>query len=214
MMNRLLFMWGIVLLSAQTSWALSTDFEDLVLDTEYSVGETINSGNLSFDVVDFPDTVSGADVAVRNGNDAGGSGLELNLIRSIGLDFQLPGEVQGVSFLFADFFSIGTGLVINGSESTLGSGLPPLDGTTLGGVDISVTGMAITGGVRGMVVLDGPIQSLIVGGTEFYIDDVTVIVPEPASLALAVVGASVLLALREKKRLQRRRYRPASTPCV
>lgn len=199
-MVRILLASVLVMVTSQPLWALGTDFEDLVLSTSYSAGNVINSGDLSFQVVNFPDTVTGANVVVTNGNEAGGGGLELNLVRSIGLDFQLPGEVQGVSFLFADFFSVSSGLVINGTESATGSGLPPLDGTTIAGVSISVTGMAVTGGVQGQVTLVGPIQSLIVGGTEFFIDDVLVTVPEPGSFVLALVSLAWLGTFVRRRR--------------
>lgn len=48
----------------------------------------------------------------------------------------------------------------------------PLDGTTVAGVDIYVTETAVPGGVQGVILLDGPINALEIGGQEFFIDHV------------------------------------------
>jgi hypothetical protein len=46
------------------------------------------------------------------------------------------------------------------------------DGSTINGVDVFVTEIPVTGGVQGIVLLKGPINTLEVGGQEFFLDHV------------------------------------------
>jgi len=49
------------------------------------------------------------------------------------------------------------------------------------------------GAGQGELILDGPISSLVLGGSEVLIDNVTIIVPEPSTVALLLVVGLTLL---------------------
>jgi hypothetical protein len=176
-----------------TANALTTGFEDLALNTSFGTGQVINSNGLGFTVVNFP---RGSNIAVTNAPSisAGGTGKHLFLGSMIGLDFHLPPAVTEVSFHFGDFSGARTGLIINGVPSPLGRAFANADGQMIGGVLVdALTSQTLPGGNRGRLTLQGLISSLIVGGTELALDDVSVsIVPEPSTFALA---ASTLVAL-------------------
>ncbi len=178
---------------AQTGLAITTQFEDLPANGVFASGTLFSSGGLNFKVVPFPAT--GISMGVDSFGKASGSGQELSFSRSVGVEFQLPSVASEIDFLFGDYFSDSTGeyvggqLIVNGFTS--GRGMPPLDDTTLGGVHIAVKPVNVTGGVTGRLTLTGPIQSLTVGSTSFYIDDLTVTVPEPTSAMLILVGGMI-----------------------
>ena len=98
-----------------------------------------------------------------------GQALRLNNI-GIGFDFGAVGFVTTrLQFEFLD--QGGTeNLAVNGSAVFAGdiSAVP----TTLGGVTISVTTTPIPGGQKGVVTLVGAITNFMVGGQEFWIDNI------------------------------------------
>ena len=75
-----------------------TDFEDLTLGTTYPATTTFSSKGLTFDVDLFGGF--GSPVNVSDAGNANGSGLELFLPNTIGLDFQLPPDTQEISLLY------------------------------------------------------------------------------------------------------------------
>jgi hypothetical protein len=166
---------------SQLVHAQATDFEDLSLGTTYAAGSSFDSNGLSFDVVGFGLTAS--PIVVDDNLMAKGSGLELALPNTIGLRFQLPPQTNSISLKYASA-CCDTGVVVNGVASPLSGGLSPLDNTTLGGVSVGVT-WAFQGTEMGTATFSGPISSFVIGGTELWIDDVQVSVPEPSSCALA-----------------------------
>jgi hypothetical protein len=181
----------------QSAFALSTNFEDLVVNTTYVVGNTFSSGDLSFEVVNFP---GNSNVRVNASGAAGGAGNELFLGRSIALDFQLGSQVEAISLLFGDYFGAASaGLVINGVASAKSHGFAAIAGTTIAGVDVDVMSAPVVGGSQGSLILTGPIQSFAIGGTELAIDNVLVIVPEPTTILLVVMLGCVSVLARARR---------------
>lgn len=123
----------------------------------------------------------------RHDNDVG-TGHELFLGNELGLNFDLPTPVQEVSFEYGAF-CCDTGLVINGVPSALADGFSGLDGTSLVGVSIIVNvAPPVFGNEVGSVLLQGHITSLVVGGVEVFIDNVSTTVPEPSTASLLLIG--------------------------
>lgn len=77
--------------------------------------------------------------------------------------------MQDVSFRFGQYSS-GINIQINNSDVIVMNNLADLDGTTIGGVSVSVTTLPTNGGVQGYVQFDGLITSLIIGGRNLYLD--------------------------------------------
>lgn len=180
------------LLVVPAAVAQFTDFEDLTLNASYPVGSTFTSSGIGFKVVKFGFT--GVPASVGNFRYAGGGGKEMWLGNTVGLEFQLPGQVSQVSMRFGTF-CCETGVVVNGVASPLSGDLNGLNGMTYGGVLVNASEV----NSRGIMTLTGAINSLVVGGTEFAIDDVRV-VPEPASALLATLGIGLAAVSRRRKR--------------
>ncbi len=93
-----------------------------------------------------------------------------------------------------------TGLIINGVATSLDLGFERLNGSSIGGVMIStVVTMPFE---QGVLTLDGPINSFVIGGVELWIDDVSItVVPEPSTAALLIVAGIPLFARRRTRRV-------------
>jgi hypothetical protein len=158
------------------------DFEPpLTLGTQYGAPAGHSPGDLAF-------TSKGIPVSVHDFNFSGG-GTTFNVAHvdlapvafgsgqsmrtnNINLEFAFGGigfVPSVVSFEFLDLGGI-ENLSVNGSPLFVGN-LPSAP-SPLGGVNVSVTTTPVLGGIRGVVTLSGPVQTLRVGGQEFWIDNV------------------------------------------
>ncbi|HEX6962707.1 MAG TPA: hypothetical protein VF175_12620 [Lacipirellula sp.] len=171
-MKRLIFAFVLMLAPAERCLAISTQFEDLVAATQYAVGSSFTSGGIRFDVLSYPYSFP---LRVGTNNYAGGSGHELWMGSGVGVQIAIPPATSQVSFKFGQYHS-DNGLRINGVESPWRTNIRQLDGTTLGGVAVTVED---TSQIRpiGTVTLTGAISSLFVGGVEFAIDDLDITAP-------------------------------------
>ena len=198
-MKSLLLSLGLLFLLLVDAQAAFTDFEDLTLGTHFAADETIHSKALSFDVVNFNDI--GSAVIVRQSAQALGDGVELSIATDLGLSFQLPVGVERVSLLY-NSFKPNSGIVVNGVASPLSIGFGSLDGSTFAGVSVTANvvfeDLPFQG--QGELILSGPISSLIVGGSELRIDNVTVSIPEPSTAAL-LLSTSVFAIARRRRRI-------------
>jgi hypothetical protein len=155
-------------------WARAqfTDFEDLVVITSYSAGANFTSKGITFNVVNFGGI--GSKVHVGSGGDAGGSGKALIAGRLIGVDIQLPSAAEQISLRYGEY-CCNSGVEINGVMIVPSSGrLVSLNGTTIGGALVSVTSTGASND-QGMLTATGNIASFAIGGTEFVIDDLGVV---------------------------------------
>lgn len=172
MLLRFVFVFALLVWSPK-AWALSADFDDLLSGTRYIEGDTITSRGLDFEVVPFggPSSV----VVVSSFGNSIGDGYELLLGNTIGLDFALP-EATGQVTLLYDEFGPFSGIEVNGQLAIPPNGLADLDGTTLGGVSLTVAPSGNESN-QGILAATGQIDSFVIGGSEFAIDDVNYLSP-------------------------------------
>jgi hypothetical protein len=131
--------------------------------------------DLSGDLVD-PDPVMRTSTSQR----AGHLGQEIRLTNATA-EFQFDDPcVTNLSLHFGNY-----GDLVNlqiGGDLVRAADMAALDGQVIGGVTVSVIRFPVTGGYTGLLRLDGNIDSLYIGGTNFYIDRVCFDVCEPIAL--------------------------------
>ncbi len=122
----------------------------------------------------------------------GGNTLEL---RNVTASFDIASVYPETDTLCLHFLDEGgyENLSINGSTLTITAngkgGLAALDGTSLGGVDIAVSGTPFTTGsgtpvaYAGILSLIGDVDELVIGGQEFWIDSLCIGIPGPPDSA-------------------------------
>jgi len=197
-----------VLLLASHGQAAFTDFSDLTPSDTFQVGDSIQSNGVFFDVAPF--LLTPTSPALVGGTPGGPTPPPFLSPRDLGLNFQIPPGTGEVSFIYSD--GAGSDLRVNGSEPTFppntGRFFSLVDGMTIGGVSISTTvisqGFGMVGSEnllaseQGLLTLSGPISSIFLAGVELAVDDVTILVPEPATLILTLLGISALLSTRRR----------------
>ena len=180
--------------------AAFTDFEDLTVDTEYLPGDSFQSNGISFNLLGI-DSQQGGLLRISEAfgavdvNRAGGTGLALHYA-GLEIDVALSVEAEKISLFYGVFSSID--LLINGIPALTTNGLNPLDGSIIDGVSVTVVPGAGASN-QGELILEGPISSLILGGSEVWIDNLTIIVPEPSTVAL-LLAAGFSLAISRRHR--------------
>lgn len=149
------------------------DFEGLPIASQFSTGQFFFETGTKMTATEFQWSNSIVTTAgyikVMNNQKAGGGGQDiwLNNIR-VSLDF--PFSPQKV-ILFYGLYGGNMNLMINGAMRNE-EDVMMMDKTNLGGVDIYVVEATVPGGVQGIILLDGTINSLEIGGQEFFIDHV------------------------------------------
>ena len=155
--------------------AAAPNFNDLALNSTYAPGATFTSGGVGFTAVALPNTFS---VAARTSMYAGGAGIELSMGSGVGVDIAVPASTTYASFRYGQF-APSSKLIINGSSLPTGKTIAAADGLKVGGVDISILANTTPGASKGIAFLNGPIQTLTVGGTEFSVDDLVLLPTAP-----------------------------------
>ena len=155
-----------------TTASSCVDFEDLLLRTEYNVGNSfVDSGaTITGETFFWGDGTpfNGGFTRVENGGAAGGTGNELQ-VNNINLAFDFGGPVPGLELPFGEFGG-NLNIQVNGDFRNFGN-FDDIDGLTIGGVLVSVTAPSQTS-PRGRLKLSGTVQSFAIGGQELWIDDV------------------------------------------
>ena len=136
--------------------------------TQYTFPGTIVDNNVSMVLEKFywsnGDSTTAGSVRVYDQQWAGGSGPDV-FVGNINVNFLFTYPCTRITLKYND----GGGnenLRVNGQLANVTS-LAQLHGTTLGGVNVSVTG-----GPQGTLTLQGTINSFKIGGQEFSIDDI------------------------------------------
>lgn len=152
------------------------DFEDLMPNQTFNLGDTfVHSGTrVTIEQTEGPGGkpwgFPGTAVVLTGSEQAGGSGNEM-FLDPFNLRFQFPlGCIP--RYLTLRFCETGVGNVnieINGDFRNV-QHLLDLNGTTIGGVRVSVIGRPKD--LRGILALHGRIWSFMIGGFELFIDDV------------------------------------------
>lgn len=153
-------------------------FSSLANGSTYSVGDVVNAADGTIELKQFQWgngtwTANGVATVVTSTIAAGSTTKELNL-NNIMVRVIPDTPAVSASYKYADLGG-NVNLGVNGDHRNVGD-LIALDGTVVGGCDVSVTQVAIAGGHRGVVEITpqagNTIEMFGVGGQEFYIDDV------------------------------------------
>ncbi len=160
-------------LAAFTNPFIFIDFEALVLGSPFTFGNFCFEDGTKMTASQFKwlngiDTFAGHFKADNNGK-AGFAGQDL-LINNARAHFDFPFTPEKVVIFYGEYGG-NVNLMVNGVLRNVEDFLP-LDGTTTAGVDIYVTETAVPGGVQGVILLEGTINALEIGGQEFFVDHV------------------------------------------
>ena len=146
------------------------DFEDLALGTTYTPGDIFMTAGLKVYVRQFmwdngTLTPSGQ-AEVQNGGLAGGSGNEL-AVNNVNVAFEFPSTIHEFTLLFGEYGG-NLNIEINGDFLNF-EDFKEIDGMNIGGVDVTVP-VGGLGNDMGVLKLKGPIDVLMIGGQELWID--------------------------------------------
>jgi len=149
------------------------DFELEPLDRSFTNGQTFTEDGLTLKVSDFTtsngNTISTGSVNIQGDNRARHIRHEANLSNAT-LNWRYN-CAQRVTFNYGEFGG-SVNLIIDGELANVAN-MIDLNGTSLGGAAVSVTATPVSGGgVVGRVTLTGIMQTIGVGGQEFWIDHV------------------------------------------
>ncbi|MDA8563951.1 PQQ-binding-like beta-propeller repeat protein [Mariniblastus sp.] len=163
----------------------NTNFNDLSIGDRFSPNpsnNTFESGGIDFTVISGPDA-TGSDVVVFDGAFAKlpVSGTHLFFNNNVGVAVSLDPATESLSFSFE--FGDEVTLNVNGDSVFVERDLRQLDGTTIGNVSVSVdsSDSATPFDRRGILRLEGEINSFAITGTELAFDNFSV----PASFGQA-----------------------------
>lgn len=133
----------------------SNDIDVSVYDFEFVGG----GGAFNFAAIDSPSALFGSGQTIATNN--------------INLEFDFSGLGFIPSQVDLEFLDLGgfENLSINGS-SPIYTGELSSAPTPLGGVDVAVTTTPVSGGIQGDLTLTGNVQTLRIGGQEFWMDNV------------------------------------------
>ncbi|MBW7885731.1 MAG: hypothetical protein H3C34_24495, partial [Caldilineaceae bacterium] len=162
---------GAQAVQAETAAIRCATFDDLTVGTSYAVGAKFSAG-LEFEVLPYTwadgTVTNSGTIAVSNGLFAAGSGNELTVNNAtLGLLLPSPSGVVGLTLRFGEYGG-NVNVTINGDFRNIDN-LSVLDGLTVGGAAVSVTGGL--GNDAGELKVAGPISSFSIGGQEFFVDD-------------------------------------------
>jgi len=145
-------------------YAITTGFENLPTNTTFAANALIHAGDVNIR--------SGGNVRFVNRGVAPTVDLEMWLPSFGVAEFLLPAVVDQFSFRYTSGNSTNR-LTINGASTSSPLNIASTNGTTLGGVAISVS--------AGLVTLNGPVQTFTIMGTELSIDEVFINAPTPTA---------------------------------
>jgi hypothetical protein len=145
-------------------------FEGLPLGQTYQVGDTFTNSGVTVTVQQFmlrKGNPATGHAEVENGGAAGGSGLELE-VNNVNLDFNFGAVISVLTLRFGEHGG-NLNLDVNGDFHNF-KNFQDLNNAIVGGVAVSVTNGG--GNDQGILTLNGPIKSFVIGGQELWIDDV------------------------------------------
>lgn len=160
-------------LAALSNPFIFIDYEALPLGAPFTLGNFCFEDGTKMTARQFKwlngiDTFAGHYKADNNGM-AGFAGQDL-LINNARVNFDFPFVPEKVVIFYGEYGG-NVNLKVNGVLRNVEDFII-LDGTTVAGVDVYVTESAVPGGVQGIILLEGAINTLEIGGQEFFIDHV------------------------------------------
>lgn len=148
-------------------------FSDLSPDATYYVGDVISTsgGDLAverFQLAGAGWTSSGS-AEVDTANHARGSGNDLNT-RGVNVRFRFDYPLDGITLKFGELG--GRNNIQVNSDFRNVQNLINLNGTTIGGVQVTVNAVQEGSNWYGRMALDGTINDFLIGGEELWLDDI------------------------------------------
>ena len=157
---------------------IKLDFEDLPLGMDFPFGTSFTSSGLTILVTTFfqdpascSNPFTGGGARVENGGMACGAGNELN-INNANLGMSFPGGTQLLRLLYGEYGGH-LNLAINADCRSFDD-FADVNGSVIGGVQVTAVDFGPPGNSCGRLRLDGPIETLRIGGQEFYVDELEV----------------------------------------
>lgn len=146
------------------------EFEGLVLGALYNVGDSFIENNYTVTGTTFywanGTPFAGGFTEVENGGLAGFFGKEME-VNNINLSFNFQTVLSKLSVHYGEYGG-NINVRINGVLRNVAD-FSEIDGTTIGGVNVTLTNLV---GFRGILNLEGIINSFSIGGQELWIDHV------------------------------------------
>lgn len=146
------------------------DFEGLVLGAVYNVGDSFAESNYTVTGTMFywsnGTPFAGGFTKVENGGKAGYFGKEM-AVNNINLSFNFQTTLSRLSLHYGEYGG-NINVRINGILENVAD-FSDIDNTSVGGVNVTLTGVV---GSRGILNLEGEINSFSIGGQELWIDHV------------------------------------------
>lgn len=148
-------------------------FEDVAPGTQYPVGQTFYTSGTNITVEQFQWTngtwTTSGKARIDATNHAKGTGREINA-NNVNLRFKFDYPLKKITLKFAELGG-NNNMMVNGDFRNVGN-LASLNGTTVGGVTVTVTATAVGGNSYGVIVLDGAVKEFSIGGQELWLDDI------------------------------------------
>ena len=165
------FMFAIVLVAFISGCCLR--YSDLTPGTTYNVGDTITTSGTNIVVERFQwangNWTSSGSAKVDTRNYAQGSGKVLSA-NNVNLNFQFNYPIDKITFKFGELGG-NNNIRVNSDFQNL-QNLVNLNGTTIGGVQVTVNANQQGNNWYGKMILDGNISDFSIGGQELWLDDV------------------------------------------
>ena len=178
------------------------DFEELPAAGTWTISEqftedgTTMRNYLLFDE-DFNLINIDGNLETANQQRAGFSGQDLEFNEAVvEFEFAVP-CVENLSLNYGEYSGL-VNLSING-DTIVAEDLYDLNGTTIGGRSVFVTRVPVTGGVIGMLRVDGPVTDLSIGGVNFFIDHVCFEECDPIVLGELILVSSEPISASQRE---------------
>ncbi len=188
---------GAVALTAASGLAAAdlASFNDLIVDTQYMVGDSFTSDGVGFEILDFtPGYMFSSHAQVHDNQMAGGDGLDLEL-NNVRLELTVPfSSVPSVTVFFGQFGGQNN-IFVNGEMIETGT-FYDVDGMTVGGATIDVADLG-GGPSLGRLTVTGDIESFGISGQELWVDNLRFAIPAPGALPL--IAGGLLVAARRRR---------------
>lgn len=171
MRSRSTLIFVIVLVTAISGCCLR--FSDLTPNATYNVGDIITASGTDIAVEQFDwgdgNWTSTGSANVSTSNYSQGSGNDLNA-NNVNLRFLFDYPVDKITLKFGELGG-NNNIKVNDDFQNVPD-LVSLNGTMLGGVQVTVNAIQQGNNWYGQMTLDGNIDNFSIGGQELYLDDV------------------------------------------